>query len=122
MKLRTQAGLSVGHRDVHVVLLAMLVDREALKVDVPARAKLRLHGPGQVDGRLEAQISHAVLDHLEVYRNDAGHLDGAAEGDLAVALCVFILSVDLAASGKCRRRLVNADVLSSADDSSGTGG
>lgn len=65
----------------------MFVDREALKIYVPARTELRLNGPGDIDGRLEAEVGHAVLDDLEVDGDDAGHLDGAAERDLAVTLC-----------------------------------
>lgn len=45
-----QTRLAIRHRGVHVVLLALLVDAEALKVDHPAGAELRLHRPGDVDG------------------------------------------------------------------------
>lgn len=64
----------------------MLVHTETLEVDIPAGAKLRLDRPRDVDGRLHGQLLHAVLHHGEVDRDDAGHLDGAAERDLAVAL------------------------------------
>lgn len=83
----TKAGLPVRDRDVHVVLLAALVDREALKVDVPSRAELGLDWAGNVDGRLDTKVGHAILEHLEVDSDDASHLDGAAEGYLAVTLC-----------------------------------
>ena len=70
------------------MLLAVLVDGEALKVDHATGTELRLDRPRDVDGRFEsAQLGHAVLDHLELDRNDARHLDGPAEGDFPVALC-----------------------------------
>jgi hypothetical protein len=67
-------------------LFSLLIHRKALKVDIPARPKLWLNGAGHVDGALEPQVGDAVLEDLEVDGDDAGHLDGAAEGDLAVAL------------------------------------
>lgn len=85
-----QAGLAVGHGGVHVVLLAVLVDAEALKVDHPPGAELRLHGPWQVDGRLaadHAEFRLPVLDHVELDRDDARDFDRAAKGDFPVALC-----------------------------------
>lgn len=81
-----QRSLSIRDGDVHVVLLAVLVDGEALKVQRPAGRELGLHGAGDVDRRLEAQVGHTVLDHFEVDGDDAGHLDGAAEGNFAIAL------------------------------------
>lgn len=87
------------------MLLAMLVDREALEVDVPAGAELGLHGPGDVDGRLEAQVRHAVFDHLEVDGDDARHFDGAAEADLPVSLGEVKI-----ADGKLRPRHVDGQV------------
>lgn len=86
----TQAGLAVRDRGVHVVLLAVLVDAEALKVDHAPGAELRLHGARDVDGRFaahHAQLGLAVFDHLEFDRDDARDLDRAAEGDFPVALC-----------------------------------
>lgn len=86
-----QAGLAVRDRGVHVVLLAVLVDAEALKVDHAPRAELRLHGSRDVDGRFaahHAQLGLAVLDHLEFDRDDARDFDRAAEGDFTVALCL----------------------------------
>lgn len=81
-----EAGLAVGDRRVEVVLLAVLVDREALEGEIPAWTEVWLHGTGEVHGGLEAHLRHAVLDHGELDRDDARHLDGTAEGDLAVSL------------------------------------
>lgn len=68
------------------MLLPVLVDTEPLKVDIPAGAELRLHGARDVDWALHAQLRQPVLEHLEVDGDDARHLDGAAEADLAVSL------------------------------------
>lgn len=84
-----QTGLAVGDGGVHVVLLAVLVDAEALKVDHASRAELRLHGARDVDGRFaadHAQLGLPVLDHLELDRDHPGDFDRPAEGDFAVAL------------------------------------
>jgi hypothetical protein len=67
-------------------LFPVLVHREAFKVDIPSRSELGLDRAGDVDGAFESQAGHVVLDDLEVDGDDAGHLDGAAERDLAVAL------------------------------------
>lgn len=104
----TEAGLAIGNGGVHVVLLAVLVDAEALKVDHAAGAELRLHRAGDVDGRLaadHAELGLAVFDHLELDGDDAGNLDGAAEGDFAVALCVcrLVLSTSQTCGAKNRK-------------------
>ena len=67
-------------------LLATLINTKPLKVQIPARAKLRLDRARDVQGALHAQRRHPAGDDAEVDGDDAGHLDGAAEGDLAVAL------------------------------------
>lgn len=64
----------------------MLVHAEALEVDVPARAKLRLDGTRDVDGALHADLRHATLHDRELDRDHTSHLNGTAEGNLAVAL------------------------------------
>ena len=59
------------------------------EVDHPARPELGLNGTRDVDGRLAARHAQnllSALHHLELDRDDAGDLDGSAEGDLAVAL------------------------------------
>ena len=66
------------------MLLALLVDRDALEdqiVVVVRRDRRRLE-----DRILDAVFRHAILDDLDLEMQPAGHLDGAAEGDLAVAL------------------------------------
>jgi hypothetical protein len=35
----------------------------------------------------------AVLDHVELDGDDAGDLDGAAEGDFSIALCSPLLAL-----------------------------
>lgn len=74
------------------MLLPVLVDREALKVDVPSRAELGLHRPRDVDGGLDAQLFHAVLHDAELDCDDARHLYGATEGNLAVSLAEMQVS------------------------------
>lgn len=64
----------------------MLVDREALEVNVPARTELRLHGARDIDGRLHAQLCYTALHDAELDGNHACHFDGAAEGYLAITL------------------------------------
>src|SRR5205823_12830074 len=81
---RVQAGLAVGDVDVEVMLLAGLVDRDALEdqiVLVVRRNRRRLE-----HGILDAVLGDAILDDIDLEMQPAGHLDGAAEGDLAVAL------------------------------------
>lgn len=68
------------------MLLPMLIDAEALEVDIPPRCKLWFHRPGDVDGALETQVLQAVLEDLKVDGDDARHLYRATEGYLAVAL------------------------------------
>jgi hypothetical protein len=64
----------------------MLVDREPFKIDVSPGAKLRFDRSWDVDGRLQTQVGHAVLDNLEIDSDDSSHLDGAAEGNFSIAL------------------------------------
>ncbi len=81
---RVQAGLPVGDVDVEVMLLAVLVDRDAFEdqiVLVVRRDRRRLE-----HGILDAVFGDAVLDDVDLDVQPAGHFDGAAEGDLAVAL------------------------------------
>lgn len=64
----------------------MLINRETLKVDIPAWSKARLDRTGDVNGALEPHTLHPVLDHLEVNSDHAGHLNSAAERNLAITL------------------------------------
>lgn len=68
------------------MLFARLIDAEALEVDVPPRAKLRLHGTRDVDGTLHVQLLHSVLHDAKLERNYTRHFNGATEGNLTVAL------------------------------------
>lgn len=68
------------------MLLAVLVHTKALKVNVAARAELGLHGARDVDRALHGKLLHSALDHGELDRDLAGHFDGTAERDLAIAL------------------------------------
>lgn len=81
-----KARLAVSNSSVEVVLFTMLVHTEALKVDVPPRAELRLNRTRDVDGRLHGELLHAALHDGKVDRDHARHLNGAAERNLAVAL------------------------------------
>src|SRR5216684_8367872 len=81
---RVEAGLAIGDVDIEIVLLAPFVDRDALEdqiVVVGRRDRRRLE-----DRVLDAVFRHPVLDDVDLEVEPAGHLDGAAEGDLAVAL------------------------------------
>ncbi len=79
-----QTRLTIGNRYIQIVLLALLVDRDALKnqeVLVVRRHRRRL------ENRIfDAVLRHAVLDDIDLDVEPAGHLDGAAEGNFAVAL------------------------------------
>lgn len=79
--------LPIRHAGIHVVLLAVFVDAEAFEGEVAAGAELRLDGALVEDWGFHAQVGHAVFHDAEFERDDAGHLDGATEGDFAVALC-----------------------------------
>lgn len=78
--------LGEGEEQKEHTLSSAFVYAEAFEVDVPPGTELRLDGAGDVDGTLEAEIGHALFDDAEVDGDDAGHLDGAAEGDLAITL------------------------------------
>lgn len=68
------------------MLFALLIHTKPLKVDIPARTKLRLHRTRDVNGTLHVELLHAALHNAELDGDDACHFDGAAEGDFAVAL------------------------------------
>src|ERR1700731_976526 len=81
---RVQASLPIGDMYIEVMLLTLLVDRDALEdqiVLVVRRDWRRLEY-----GVLDAVFGDAVLDDVDLEMQPAGHLDRAAEGDLAVAL------------------------------------
>ena len=64
----------------------MLVHTEALKVNVPSRTELRLDRSRDIDRRLHSKLLHAALHNREIDRDNASHLNRAAERDLAIAL------------------------------------
>lgn len=63
-----------------------MVDTEAFEGQVAAGTELRLHGTREENGRFHTHVRHAAFDHVDLNGDDAGHLDGAAEGNFAVAL------------------------------------
>lgn len=87
-----ETSLSVRHRHIHIMLFPILVDREALERQHSPGSKLRLYGTGDKDGALHVQVLDPALHQRELERDDAGHLDRAAERDLAVALAEVKIS------------------------------
>ena len=85
-RVLTKGGLPICDGNVHVVLFAVLVDAEALEIDVAPGTEIRFDWTWEVDRGLQVHIRHAVLDHLEVHCDHTGHLDGATEGDLSISL------------------------------------
>jgi hypothetical protein len=81
-----QASLSIRHCRIQIMLFACLVYAEPFKVDIPAWPKLGLYRAGDVDGRLHPELRHAVLHDGKLECDDAGHLNGAAETNLAITL------------------------------------
>ena len=81
-----QRRLPVRDGGVHIMLHPLLVDAEPFKRQIPSGAVMRLHWPRQEERALHVQIPDAALHHRQLQRDDAGHLDGAAKGDFAVAL------------------------------------
>lgn len=104
-----QTSLAIRDGSIEEILLPGMIDRKALESEIPRRAERRLDGPGQEHGRFETKVGHGgvaviavaagggvgvtgsragvgLLQHGEAEGDLAGHFDGAAEGDLAVAL------------------------------------
>src|SRR5690242_12193005 len=81
---RIQAGLAIGDVNVEIMLLTLLVNRDALEdqiVLVVRRDRRRLE-----HWILDAVFGDAILDQTDLDMQPARHFDGAAEGNLAVAL------------------------------------
>src|SRR5215218_2132582 len=81
-----QAGPLVGQGGVHVVVgVGVVVDRDPDERDELAVARL---DPTRQEDRVGADpvLLHAALDQVDAEVDEAAHLDGAAEGDLPVAL------------------------------------
>ena len=68
------------------MLHPLLIDAESLEGQIPAGSIVRLHGSRQEERTLHVQILHAILHHRQFHRDDAGHLDCAAERYLPVTL------------------------------------
>ena len=81
-----ETSLTVSNRSIKIVLLAMLVHTEALKVDIPPGAELRLNRTGNVNRRLHGELLHPALHNRKLDRNHTRHLNGATERNLAIAL------------------------------------
>lgn len=81
-----QRRLAIRNRSVQVMLLAVLIDAEALKGQVTSGAVVWLDRARQKQRGLHIEVGHAVLHDGQFDRDDAGHLDGAAKGDFAIAL------------------------------------
>jgi hypothetical protein len=82
----SQTSLAVRNSSIKIMLLAMLIHTEPLKVNVPSRAKLRLHRTRDINRRLHRKLLHATLHHREVDSNNPRHLNRTTERDLAIAL------------------------------------
>src|SRR5215211_3732947 len=81
-----QARPLVGQGGVHVVVgVGVVVDRDADERDELAVARL---DPTRQEDRVggDPVLLHAALDQVDAEVDEAAHLDGAAEGDLPVAL------------------------------------
>ena len=68
------------------MLHPVLIDAESLKGQIPARSVMGLHGSRQEERALHVQVLHAAFHHRQFQRDDASHLDRAAERYLPVAL------------------------------------
>lgn len=82
----SETSLTVRNSGVKVMLLAVLIDAEALEVNVTTRTELRLDRPRNVDGRLHGKLLHPALHHGEVDGDYTRHLNRATERNLAIAL------------------------------------
>lgn len=67
------------------MLLAVLINTDAFEVQVPARSEVRLVDARNKQWSLHAEFLDTALDDVELERDSPSHLDGAAEGDFAVA-------------------------------------
>ena len=81
-----QCRLPVRNSRIEIMLLALMIDAESLKSQIPPRPVMRLHWPGQENRALHAQILHPILHNGKLQRDYPRNLNGATERDLAVAL------------------------------------
>ena len=68
------------------MLLAILIDAETLKGEVPPRTKLRLYRPWKVDRGLHGELFHTAFHHAELESNDTCHFNRSTEGYFSIAL------------------------------------
>lgn len=68
------------------MLLAILIDREALKCQIPPGAKIGGHVAWPEHGTLDGSRFNAILDQIELDGDGSCYFNGAAEADFAVAL------------------------------------
>lgn len=78
--------MPIGHSCIQKVLLAILIDREALKCQVPPRAKIGSHIAWPENRALDSSRLHTVLDEIKLDGDSACYFNGATEADFAVAL------------------------------------
>jgi hypothetical protein len=69
------------------MLFTVLINTEALEVDVPPWTKLWLDGTRLIDWRFHAKLLHSILHDGEFESDNARHFDCAAKGDFSVTLC-----------------------------------
>ena len=74
------------------MLLAILIHAEPLEGQVASRSKLRLNRSLVEDGRFHSEVGHTILHDIEFEGDNSGNFDGAAEGDLSVALYSLSIS------------------------------
>src|SRR5262249_19054218 len=79
-----ETGPAIGDGHVDIVLLAFIIDGQALEHQELRIA--RFNRARLEDGLLQSVLLHSTLDQVDMEVDEARHLDGAAEGDLAIAL------------------------------------
>lgn len=68
------------------MLLAILVDGEAFKRQIPARAEIRGYIAGPENGALDGSRLDAVLDEVELDGDGSCDFNRAAEANLSITL------------------------------------
>src|SRR5581483_4737247 len=77
-------GVLVGNVSIHVMLLALLINGDALEYQEVGIARLQRTGSKDGVGHLKAV--DAIFDQLNLEIDKASHLDSATEGNFAVSL------------------------------------
>lgn len=81
-----QTRLAIRNGSIEVMLLPMLVDREALESKIPSRTELWFNRTRLEDGRLHSHLGHSVFNHGEFQRDLTSHFNRTAERDFPVSL------------------------------------